>query len=328
MANRTRSRKSTRPVRGSFDTRLEILEERSVPSTGATLAAAGAGDATRVFAVGPDHGLMRYDGSTWTRIGAPGTIRSIAAVTEVPQFPGAFGAPNPQDAAAFVVTANGALARYSDVAGWRLIGGPGTIQAVAAGRDDRGLADAWVLTTAGDLTQWSESGGWLARPVGARGTILDISAFTNGRVDAVTADHSVFRFTPSVGWQRMAPAHFAAEVDTDMNGNIVALTQDGGLAISQSGSGWMRLGAAGTIRAMSGGTDTFTRPEAFVLTATGVPEEYSATTGWRVIGGSGTVRELAAADQDRLFAVTADGSVDEFSNGSGWISLSGAGLAA
>lgn len=333
------------PARRSWGFRpcLETLEERAVPSTvnptpmdnAHLIASAGRGAAARLFVIGSDGGLFMQNGSNWTQIGAAGTIRQVTAVTETPRIPGAVGAPNPSDAVAFVVTANGALARFSDGSGWQLIGGPGTIRSASAGTDQRGLADVFVLTTGGQLTEWSGSSGWAARPIGAAGTVLSMSAFANDSADVVTADHSVFRFTPGAGWERLAPAGFARDVETDTNGNAVVRTFDGGLALRTAqppgnftdSSGWTRLGAPGSIRLMSAGTDSFNRPDVFVVTGSGGFAEFSAASGWQVVAGAPAVQRMSAGADGHVFTVASDGSVAEHDGQTGWLSLAGPGFA-
>lgn len=287
-----------------------------------TIAGVSDGNSSIVFVVNAQHALFRYDGrSGWVQIGGAGTVASVCAVLQPLPIPG-----GTRDAVAFVVTTDHSLAGYDDLHGWQQRGDPGTIRSASAGNDRNGLADVFVLTTAGALTEWSTSSGWLPAPIGGPGSILGFSAFTADRVDVVTNDHSIFRFDPQLGWLRLTGADFARAVSTSRDGTTFAQTL-GNAPFRHDAAGWIALGAPGTIGALDAGLDASDHPEIFALTTDGAFAEYNTPNGWQVIGAPNTVRSMSAGDHGHVFVLTTGGSVAGHGDQTGWFTLAGLGLA-
>ena len=331
-----KSRRAGVPDRHRVRLALEALEERLPPTSAQTIASvvmvsspsnirATPTTTEAVFAVTPNGGLNYFNGTSWTPIGGAGTIRSVAAVMQVPRVPAQPVPVVQPDPVAFVITSQGGLARYDTAQGrWQQIGGNGSIAAMSAGVDSKGLADVFVITTGRVMTEWTNSGGWLASPIGGAGSILDMSATNGGRVDVVTADHSLFRFDPGAGWQRLSGAGFASSVAA-VDSTDYVVTMNGGL-VEMGAGGTSLIGGAGTIRTISAGTDTFNRPEVFVITSNGAFDEFSAQNGWQTLGAPNTIAQMSAAGNDIVFAIASDGSVQEHSGSTGWIRISGPGF--
>lgn len=268
------------------------------------------------FAVTATNALYRHDeASGWTKLGDPGTVRSIAAVTETSA-----------NVVAFVVTSDHALYRHDSLSGWLRLGAPGTVDWASAGTAPDGRADVFVLTTGDSLFRYDAS-GWAA--LGAPRSILSMTAADRGRVVAVGLDRSVLTYDLQVGWTSLGGADFAqsAEAATDAGDNLVVFTvgTDGSLARRDS-SGWTPLGAPGTILSASAGTDSAGRVNVFALASGSTFFEYSATSGWGQLASPGTVRLAIAADRDRVLAVYANGSLQEHEDPFGWFALTGPGF--
>jgi hypothetical protein len=321
--------------RRSFVPVLETLEER-LPLATATMPAqtiaavfapssSTAKQTEAVFAITPSKGLAYYDGTAWATIGGAGTIASLSAVMEVPRASVPPGTPvTADDPVVFAITAQGGLARYDvQEGGWEQIGGNGTISAISAGLDAKGLADVFVITANGSLTEW-DAGSWLASPIGAAGTILNMSAGTSGGLDAVTADHSLFTYNSTSGWMRLSAAGFANSVSA-VNGTDFVITPAGGLD-EVSSTGTVAIGGAGTITSISAGTDTSNRPEVFAITNTGELAEYSVQNGWQTIGGANTVAQMSGTADGLVFVTTTDGSIDSHNASGSWTTLAGTGF--
>lgn len=332
-ARRTLVGRPSRPVVLALETLEERLPLSSAVSPAQTIGgvylttrdSSGTSTTTQgIFAVTPSKGLEYYNGSSWTMIGGAGTIDSISAVMQTPKIPVAYGAPNvTHDPAVFAITATGGLAEYDVATGWRQIGGSGSINAISAGLDSTGQADVYVITTGGELTEWSTSGGWLASAVGGSGSILNMSATDDGGVDAVTADHSLFRYTPGVGWMRLSSANFASSVSA-VSGTDFVITTNGGLDELNS-TGAIQVGGAGSIKAISAGTDASNSPEVFVITTNGEFASYGAS-GWQVLAAPNTVSQISAGGDDFAFVITSGGAVEAHSSASGWVTFSGSGF--
>jgi hypothetical protein len=335
MRIRTAYRRSARrpaDYRRSFVPVLESLEERlplaSTVSPAQTIAAVFAPSSSTsteaVFAITPNKGLEYYNGSTWSTIGGAGTIASISAVMQTPQsdVPPGMPAASPVPVV-FAITAQGGLARYNVQQGWEQIGGNGTISAISAGLDAKGLADVYVITANGSLTEW-DAGNWLTSPIGASGTILNMSAENNGGVDVVTADHSLFTYNSTTGWTRLSAAGFANSVSA-VNGTDFVITTNGGLD-EVSSTGTVAIGGAGTISSISAGTDTNNRPEVFAITNSDELAEYSVQNGWQVIGGPKTIAQMSGTADGLVFVTTTDGSIDSHNAGGSWVTLTGSGF--
>ena len=252
------------------------------PVNTGTISAASAG---AVFVVASGSQLFLHTDSGWSKLGDG--IVSVSAVSAA------------GDTVAFAVTADHALFRYSVSSGWRMVGAQGTIASVSAGLDASGRADSYVLTTDGSFTAWSDSSGWLASPVGGRGSILSMDAADGGRVAAVTADHSVFEYDPHIGWFRLTVAGFAAaaQVSTESSGNEVLYVQTtaGGLYRHDFNVGWSAIGAAGTIERVSAGTDAAGRADVVVVTTSASVAENDSGSGWLNLNAPGAVSKGAVA---------------------------------
>lgn len=284
------------------------------PRSGASIAAASP---TVVFAITANGGLQVHQGGAWTAIGGAGTISSISAVTDTHG-----------NAVVFAVTANHALAEWSQSSGWQLLGAPGTIFLTSAGLDPKGLADVYVLTSRNELTEWSTSGGWLPSPVGGSGTILSMSAANAGTVYVATTDHSVFEFGPQIGWVQLHASGFANTVSAETSGSgqtvVFAVTVGNALYSFTPETGWTQLG--NFIQAISAGSGVSGQAEVYVLTTSGDFARYSTTSGWRLIGGTGTIAQFDATTSDYVFAVGTDQSIFSYSDQSGWMVLGGPGF--
>jgi hypothetical protein len=284
-----------------------------------TIAAVGNGTSTVVFLIGTDRSLWRYaNGSGWQQIGGAGTIQSISAVLQ----PGVNSSTG--DPTVFAVTTKNGLAEY-DNAGWRQVGGDATIESVSAGTDRHGRADAFVLTTNDQLTEWSTSAGWLPSPIGGAGTILQYSAFTLDRVDVVATDHSVYGYDPAVGWFSLNSPVAAENVSTAPDGTAFVTTVDEGLYRFTTSSGWTPLGGSGSILAAYAGLDRSGRPEVFVQTTAGTFAEYSVSGGWQILS-SNQALSASATTIGEVAALFSDGSVSVHDDVSGWFAIAGPGF--
>lgn len=272
-----------------------------------------------VFAVTADHALWRHDDATgWTPIGAPGTILAIAVAPEESLNP-----------VVFAVTSARGLARFEPQLGWQSLGAAGTIRAVSAGRSLDGKADAFVLTTSGDLVEFHSS-GWLPNPIGGRGTILSMSAVTQGRLYVVGADGSVLEHDDELGWLKLTSPRFAATLDTVDDGaghvTVLAVRPDGSLWRHDDPTGWAMVSGTGTIQSATGGQDPQGQPNAFALTTSGMLVEFAGGRS-QTLAGAGVVRSAAGVSIGRVYVIEADGSIQSHDDLFGWLPLAGPGFA-
>lgn len=285
-----------------FVARIDAVKVGPPVNPGPVLSAVTVGNNPVMFALTGSHNLYRYDPAKgWAVLG--GNIQQISAVTE----------PATGRAVVFVVTQDSGLYRFDDATGWQLIGAPGTIVSVSAGSDLGGRAAAFVRTTAADLQEFRGSSGWLASPLGARGTIIQISAVANDTVVAVTGDHSIFQYSAQQGWQRRADRNFAQTVSavTDAAGRVIIFGRslDQGLFRYDPATGWSLLGAPGTIRSAAASLDAAGQANVFVLTVNSDFIENDPLSGWTLMNPLGTVFEISPTASGRVFVGLADGSV-------------------
>lgn len=197
------------------------------------------------FAVTTDHTLVRFDSQNgWKALGVPSNARTVSAGTDTTGR-----------AAAFVLTTDGALQEYRVSSGGvpTILGNPGTIMQLSAGRQDR----VSVVTVDGTVAEYNGASGWLRRT--AAGFASQVSAVTDSQgnlaVFAVARDGSWFRHDDGIGWRSLgAPATVAAlsaGLDTAGHAEVFLLGTDGS-PLELSNSGWRRLGGAGSVSALAG----------------------------------------------------------------------------
>lgn len=281
---------------GSFEVQSLLL----IPGQ-LTAVLSGPGPSFTLFAVSADHGLWRHeDASGWVRLGAPGTVRAISAAPEASGNP-----------VVFAVTTDGGLARFNSRSGWSLLGAPGTIRSVSAGRGVDGLADAFVITGDGSFTEYRSS-GWLRTPLALPGSVVSMSAVTQGRVFVVRSDGELLAHDDSFGWYPLTAAGFAESLDTVDDGQgivtVLAVSRDHALWQHGDTSGWQRVGGPGTIRSVTGGEDPANRPDAFVLTT---DSQFAGFVSghWELLATAGEVKSAVGVSIGRVYFVTADGSI-------------------
>jgi hypothetical protein len=308
-------------VSNSVSSAIETFQV-TIPITSGNIAAVGNGGSAVVFVIGTDHSLWRYaSGTGWQQIGGAGTIESISAVLQ----PAATSSSSTGDPTVFAVTTPGGLAEYDNASGWTQIGGNGTIASVSAGTDRHGLADAWVLTTSDQLTEWSTSASWLPTPVGGAGSIAKYSAFTLDRVDVVTTAQAVYRYDPTIGWFSLGSPVAAENLSTAPNGTVFMTSVNGGLY--EYTTSWTQLGGNGTITPQSpyAGLDKSGNAEVFVVTTAGDFAEYSLSGGWQTLSST-TVLTASATTIGEVAALFADGSISVHDDVTGWFAIAGPGF--
>lgn len=273
------------------------------PGSG-TLAAATSGSSSVIFVVTPGNSLFRHDDARgWFKLGD--NIQQISASAE------ASG-----NAVVFAVTKDHAFFRFDTINGWQMLGAPGTVLNASAGTDLGGLVSAFVITGAGDFTEYRGSSGWAVSPIGARGTILQMSAADRDRVAVVTTDHSVLEYDRRVGWFALTGPGFAQSISAigDVSGRLAvfAVAADAALWTHQDGTAWTKIGGSGSILTVNAGTDLAGAADAFAVTAAHDLAEFRSRTGqWALLypGNPHPATELAATAVDRLFMTLGDGSV-------------------
>lgn len=298
---------------------LTVTDALLAPPEPTSLSAVVLGNTQVVYAVSAKHGLLMHSGSAdWVQLGGDGSILSIAAV------------PSSWDTTALAITTDHALFRFdASVSAWHMIGGRGTIAALSAGYYLG--PTAFVLTTAGDFTEWSETGGWLASPIGARGTIRQFSALQDGAVVVVTNDNSVYEYDNIHGWFPLSGSGFAAAVSAVLGntGEVVyALRLERSLAQRDPSTGWVTLEPAGSVSELSAGNDApFSQADVFALLTDGsLVEDFRG--GRSVLAPlPGTIDSIDAAGENTVFMVLTDGSVFGHDN-SGFFRLGAPGFAA
>lgn len=283
------------------------------------------GDGTfSIFTVGADHSLwLHQDATGWTRIGGAGTILDISAAADRVIGPG-----NQTRPVVFVVTTSHGLARWDAANGWSVIGGANTIRTISAGRDTNQRAAVFVITAAGDLTEY-RSTGWVA-PFGARGTIASISASSNDRVYVVTTAGQVMAHDNTFGWFAESGTGFALSIDTVDNGNgqvtIFAVTATHSLFRHDDATGWLQIGGDGSIVSVTGGQEKSGQPAPYVLDAAAAFDSLTSA-GWKRLANPGAVRSAAGTSGGRVYVIESDGSVDGFDQTTGFFPLAGPGFA-
>jgi ELWxxDGT repeat protein len=293
-----------------------LMTPTPVPTT--TLANVQEASGAVTFAITPSNELYEHTADGWTWLSD--NIQSVSAVAVA-------GSTSP---VVFALTTNNALFVYNDPSGWQMIGAPNTVQEISAGTDARGQADVFVIGGDTQLTEWSTSSGWLASPIGAKGTIESISATADNGVVAVTTDNSIFEYTAQFGWFRLTSANFAQSISTVTNaaGDLVvfATTLDNGLYQYNAGGAWAKIGASGTIQSTSAGTDASGQANAFVITTGNQLAEYDSVSGWSTLSAPGTPADISAAAADTVFMILSDGSVYGHDDPSGFFPLASAGF--
>ena len=161
----------------------------------------------------------------------------------------------------------------------------------------------------------------------------ELAAVTTGNtstVFAITPSNMLFRHDSS-GWVVLGANIIQVSASAQANGLAVvfAVTGDHGLFRFDSVNGWHQLGASGTIRSVSAGTDSGGNADAFVLTTDGTFTEYRGSSGWiaGALGGRGTILSMSAANFDRVVVVAADHAISEFDPHFGWFPLTSSGFA-
>lgn len=214
-----------------------------------------------LFAVGVDGNLFRLDASGWALIGGAGL--SVSA-----------GRDSSGLADAYFVLADHSLWEYRDSSGWIPdIGGPGSIESVAALRNDRAVA----ITTDHAVYEFDFHYGWflLAHGDFAQTVRAEIDAFGNEVLFVETLAHGL--------WQH------------DFTG----------------GNHWTRIGYAGSVTQISAGLDAFGLADVFYVTAANQLVEFDDAIGLKFLSAPGTVFELAGAEQNHVFLVLADLSLQQ-----------------
>jgi hypothetical protein len=148
-----------------------------------------------VAVITADHSVFEYRGARWFRLTSSGFAGALAAITDP--------SGNPE---VYVVTLDHALFVYHVQTGWTRLGDSGTIASVSAGSNAAGQGVLYALTTAGDFFRYSTASGWSL--IGAAGTIRNFSATNSDQVFVVTADDSIFQFSPGSGWIRLTGSGF------------------------------------------------------------------------------------------------------------------------
>lgn len=290
-----------------------------------TFLTVGSGSSATLFTLTPNGTLYEHqDAIGWIKLG--NYIQSISAVAT--QSGGNVVQLGATNIVLYAVTAGEALVRFSATTGWQVIGGSGSILSVSAGTDTTGGADAFVLTTNGDLMEFRDATGWVPSPLGGKNSVLAMQAGSNDSVVAITADHSLFEHNDTFGWYRLSGAGFAQSISlvTDASGNqtVFALTLGDSLYRFDT-TGWTKLG--NNITQISAGVDTQGNANVFAITENGDLAEWHGNLVQTWAPPSAPLTLLSAGNADILFAVAADGSIQDHDPTYGWLPYTGAGFA-
>lgn len=165
------------------------------PGTILSISAAGNED---IAVVSADRSVYEHDFTFgWFRLGSAGFAQTVSAVTDSTGF------------VVYAVTPGRGLVRHDDASGWSNVGGPGTIDEARAGLDFGRLANVFVRTTTGSLSEFSAATGW--RTVDNPGSILQFDPAQLGQLLAIKADHSVQEFADPFGWFALTSPAFALD---------------------------------------------------------------------------------------------------------------------
>lgn len=228
---------------------------------------------TVVFAITADHSLFRFDGRTWLRLGNSGSTQHVSAGTD------ASG-----QADVFTLTGDGSFCEFNSQWGWVKLGNPGSVTQMSAAGGGR----AYVVTADQSVFQFDNQLGW-AR-LTSSGYAQSVSAVTDltgtPTVYAVTTSHGLTRYTPAAGWVTFGGNGTIAAAQAGINAfgqAEVAVITTGGVFGEFNASGWLTLGAAGSILSFAPPL-----PGAFyVVTASNQLVEWSDTSGWSSLTNTG-----------------------------------------
>ena len=160
-----------------------------------------------VFALASDSSLWSHAASGWTELSPAGTILSVSG-----------GADASRGAEAFAVASDHSLWQF-DRDAWQLLSPAGTIDSVSAE-----AGSAFVVASDGSMWQHA-AGGWTE--LSPAGTILSVSTGTdsagNAAAFALASDHSLWRYTAALGWQRISSAGTVASITNDQGPDLFIL---------------------------------------------------------------------------------------------------------
>lgn len=294
-----------------------------------TVVAVRGGPASIVFVVTVDHALLRYDGTTWTRLGAQGTVLSVSAAADQTG-----STPSVNGVAVFIVTMDHSLFQYK-AGSWLRLGAAGTIVSASAGWDGNGYADVYAITAGNALNAWNVQSGWHASPIGGAGTIRNVSAGSAGTGYVATTDGSLLGYSDTRGWFFFPGrgAGFASTIDAVSTGPgqavIYVIRPDGSLSEqADPGPKGIQPDIIGPspvlgqwIVSIHSTSDAGGQAGVFAATQAGDIARYRDSTGWQVLPGRGSAVSFSATASDRVYAALADGSIEYSDGGSGWIAL-------
>lgn len=145
---------------------------------------------------------------------------------------------------------------------------------------------------------------------------------------ALTSADQLYRYQSATGWQLLGAGIRSISAVTERSGNVVvfAVTEISGLYRFDT-HGWAQIGGTGSVRSVSGGTDSSGLAAAFVILTDGSFTEYRSSSGWTsTLGAAGTIVSATAAANDTAIAITADHSVYEYNRQFGWFPLTSSGF--